>query len=139
MESQGSKEAPRGARRRARRRFNRTIASYAFREISRVAMNKTANAFVAIAGILATSFLPAWGQSTSGGWSTLAPVPTPRQGISVAVLDPATDRWQSLDPMPEPRHGIFAGVIGNIIYIPGGGTRQGLGATNVNSAFHVRP
>ena len=55
---------------------------------------------------------------------------------SAEVYDPAIDRWQSLDPMPEPRHGIFAGVIGNIIYIPGGGTRQGLGATK---AFRVRP
>src|SRR5215813_10953419 len=73
---------------------------------SRVAMNKTANAFVAIAGILAASFLPARGQSTAAGWSTLAPMPTARQEISVSVLD---------------------------------GKVQGLGATNVNSAFHVRP
>ena len=63
----------------------------------------------------------------------------PRPFGEVEVYDPTTVRWQSLDPMPEPRHGIVAGVIGNIIYIPGGGTRQGLGATNVNSAFHVRP
>ena len=41
--------------------------------------------------------------------------------------------------MPEPRHGIFAGVIENTIYLPGGGARQGLGATSVNSAFRVSP
>ena len=57
----------------------------------------------------------------------------------VEVYDPATDRWQSLPPMPDPRHGIFAGVIGSTIYLPGGGVRQGLGATNVNSAFRVSP
>src|SRR5262249_35544066 len=50
-------------------------------------MNKTAKAAVAIAGILAASFLPARGQSTSAGWSTLAPMPTARQEIAVAVLD----------------------------------------------------
>jgi hypothetical protein len=41
--------------------------------------------------------------------------------------------------MPVPRHGIFAGVIGTAIYLPGGGVRQGLGATNVNAVFRVRP
>ena len=63
----------------------------------------------------------------------------PRLFDEVEVYDPATDRWQSLPPMPDPRHGIFAGVIGSTIYLPGGGVRPGLGATNVNSAFRVSP
>ena len=37
------------------------------------------------------------------------------------------------------RPSIFAGVIGSTIYLPGGGVRQGLGATNVNAAFRVNP
>ena len=36
-------------------------------------------------------------------------------------------------------HGIFGGVIGSTIYLPGGATRQGIGATNLNSAFRVSP
>src|SRR5215831_16445443 len=54
---------------------------------SRVVMNKAASAFVAIAGILAASFLPARGQSTLARWSPLAPMPTARQEISVSVVD----------------------------------------------------
>jgi hypothetical protein len=50
-------------------------------------MSKTGDAFVAIVGLLAASFLPAQGQSTSAGWSTLAPMPTARQEVSVSVLD----------------------------------------------------
>jgi N-acetylneuraminic acid mutarotase len=97
---------------------------------------------------------------TTNTWTTRAQLPTGRSGIAagvvgdrlyvfggeiprlfgeVEVYDPATDRWHSLAPMPDPRHGIFAGVIGSTIYLPGGGARPGLGATNVNSAFHVSP
>jgi hypothetical protein len=41
--------------------------------------------------------------------------------------------------MPTPRHGVWATVIGNRIYIPGGGVVQGFGASNINEVFIVDP
>src|SRR5215475_15882737 len=110
---------------------------------SRVAMNKTANALVAIAGILAASFLPARGQSTSAGWSTLAPMPTARQEISVAVLDgkvfviggydgsgrstgtvevydPRTDAWKRAAPLPIATNHNAAATVNGRLYAFGG-------------------
>ena len=63
----------------------------------------------------------------------------PRIFGEVEVYDPVTDTWRQLPPMPVPRHGISAGVIGTTIYLPGGATRQGLGTTSLNAAFHVGP
>ena len=40
--------------------------------------------------------------------------------------------------MPTPKHGIWASIIGNTIYLPGGGTVQGLGATASQESFTVR-
>lgn len=91
-------------------------------------------------------------------WTTLASMPTGRSGIGVAAVNgelwvfggeepvlhgeveaykPATNTWRSLPNMPTPRHGIWAAVIGDRIYLPGGGTRQGFGASNVNEVFRV--
>ena len=39
--------------------------------------------------------------------------------------------------MPTPKHGIWASVIGNTIYLPGGATAQGLGATTSHESFTV--
>ena len=39
--------------------------------------------------------------------------------------------------MPAPRHGIWASVIGNKIYLLGGGEVQGFGATNYSEVFIV--
>jgi N-acetylneuraminic acid mutarotase len=99
-------------------------------------------------------------------WSDQAPLPTPRAGIGVAavngelfvfggetlfpsgggevhgeveVFNPATNTWRSLSPMPTPRHGIFASVIGNNIFLPGGGLVSGIGPTNLNTVFTVSP
>jgi hypothetical protein len=100
-------------------------------------------------------------------WAPQAPLPTPRAGIGVAavngelfvfggetfdpnggggevhgeveVFSPATNTWRSLSPMPTPRHGIWASVIGNQIFLPGGGIVSGFGATNVNEVFIVSP
>lgn len=97
----------------------------------------------------------------SGQWTSRAPIPTSRGGIAAAVVnglvyvfggegnrnissgvfaeveeyDPGTDTWSSLAPMPNPRHGIGAAVIGGRIFIPGGGTEEGLSDSNVNDAF----
>jgi N-acetylneuraminic acid mutarotase len=55
----------------------------------------------------------------------------------VEVYDPSTDSWQALDPMAAPRHGIGAAVAGSRIYLPGGATVQGFGATAVHQAYDV--
>ncbi len=100
-------------------------------------------------------------------WAPQAPLPTVRAGIGVAavngelfvfggetldpnggpgevhgeveVFNPATNTWRSLSPMPTPRHGIWASVIGNNIFLPGGGIVSGIGPTNVNEVFIVSP
>jgi N-acetylneuraminic acid mutarotase len=100
-------------------------------------------------------------------WADQAPLPTPRGGIGVAaingelfvfggetlfpngggvvhgeveIFNPATNTWRSLSPMPDPRHGIWASVIGNNIFLPGGGLVSGFGGTtNLNTMFTVTP
>jgi N-acetylneuraminic acid mutarotase len=58
----------------------------------------------------------------------------------VEVFNPATNTWESLSPMPDPRHGIWASIIGNQIFLPGGGTVAGFGGTtNLNTVFTVSP
>jgi len=74
-------------------------------------------------------------------------MPTARAGIAAAVVDnelwvfggeeqdglhaevevynPVSNSWRRLPNMPLPRHGSWASVIGNQIYIPGGGAHQG--------------
>ena len=55
----------------------------------------------------------------------------------VEAYDPATDSWVELPPMQTGRHGIYAAVRGNVIYLPGGATVQGLGTTGVNEAYVI--
>lgn len=91
-----------------------------------------------------------------------APIPTPRGGAAGAELggrifvfggegnpadsvgifgeveayDPSTDTWEPLPAMPIPRHGYAAAAVGDRIYLPGGATRQGFGATPHHSVFY---
>lgn len=97
-------------------------------------------------------------------WTTAAGrMPTPRGGMSVAAIgdrifafggegnqDPSagntynntevynvkTDCWEEFAPMPIPRHGFAAVSVGDIIYTPGGGTRN-YGSTDQFQALHV--
>ena len=56
----------------------------------------------------------------------------------VEVYNPASNSWRREPNMPLPRHGIWASVIGNKIYIPGGGTTPALiNPTNTNQIFTV--
>jgi len=97
-------------------------------------------------------------------WSTRAPMPTPRSGVAAAVVndrlivfggegnvrnpqgvfqqveafDPDANRWETLPPMPTPRHGIGAAVLFSDVFIPGGGTVEGFGATNVHEVLRVQ-
>jgi N-acetylneuraminic acid mutarotase len=94
-------------------------------------------------------------------WVERPPLPTGRSGIAAAAVggrvyvfggegnrahpqgmfdnveayDPGAQRWTVLAPMPNPRHGLGAAVVGSRIYLPGGATVEGLGATALNEAF----
>jgi len=39
--------------------------------------------------------------------------------------------------MPTPKHGISASIVRNTVYLPGGGTAQGFGATTSTELFTV--
>jgi N-acetylneuraminic acid mutarotase len=96
-------------------------------------------------------------------WLTRAAMPTGRSGHAAAVVrsclyvfggegnaarpdgvfpqnevyDARSDSWASLAPMPIPRHGIGAAAIGDRIFIPGGATVQGFGATGAHEVYTV--
>jgi N-acetylneuraminic acid mutarotase len=96
-------------------------------------------------------------------WSARAPLPTGRSGHAAAVVrgclyvfggegnpgrpdgvfpqneayDPRTDTWQSLAPMPTPRHGIGAVAVGDRIFLAGGATVAGFGATAAHEVYTV--
>jgi N-acetylneuraminic acid mutarotase len=97
-------------------------------------------------------------------WTRRPPLPTARAGIAVAavngelfvfggetfdsagsgdlhgeveVFSPTTNSWRRLSSMPAARHGIWASVIGNQIFLPGGGSVAGFGATHGNQVFTV--
>jgi N-acetylneuraminic acid mutarotase len=53
------------------------------------------------------------------------------------VYDPRSDGWTTLEPMPTPRHGIGAAAIGDRIFVPGGATVQGFGATAAHEVYTV--
>jgi N-acetylneuraminic acid mutarotase len=50
-------------------------------------------------------------------------------------FDPATNRWEQLEPMPTSRHGLGAAVVGNSIYVVGGGPQAGLAFSGANERF----
>jgi hypothetical protein len=97
-------------------------------------------------------------------WSIKSPMPTGRSGHAVTSLNnfiftfggegnsnsavgtfpqtegynPDLDSWTSLPFMTTPRHGIGAAVVGNRIFLPGGATVQGFGATSESDFFAVQ-
>lgn len=94
-------------------------------------------------------------------WSVGEPIPTPRAGVATAVLgneivviggedleaplpgvfeeveayDPVSDTWRALAPMRTPRHGMGAATVQDRIYVPGGATQRGFGATAVHEVL----
>ena len=97
-------------------------------------------------------------------WSSKAPMPRARGGTSAGVIgglivvvggegnnvavnsmrvfpetdvfDPVANSWRTVAPMRTPRHGMGAGVVGNVLYVPGGATAQGGGtAVAILEAF----
>jgi N-acetylneuraminic acid mutarotase len=99
----------------------------------------------------------------SGTWTTRTRMPTGRSGHAAAVVrgclyvfggegnpaipsgvfaqnevyDPGTDTRTGLATMPSPRHGIGAAVVGDRVFVPGGATVQGFGASGVTEVFQV--
>jgi N-acetylneuraminic acid mutarotase len=100
--------------------------------------------------------------TTPTKWNLRAEIPSPRGGISTAqvgkkiytfggegnkattsgvfsdveVFDTVQNSWEKRAPMPNPRHGFGAVAVGNIIYLPGGGAKQGGGIPmSVNDAY----
>ena len=95
-------------------------------------------------------------------YSMKAPLPTPRGGVAGAVLngrlyvfggegnaavssgvfpnidayDPASNGWEALPPLDTPRHGYGAATLDGRIYLAGGATAQGFGASSENSVFY---
>jgi N-acetylneuraminic acid mutarotase len=84
-------------------------------------------------------------QAAPGSWTSLAPVPTPRQEVAVAALrghvwviggfgqsaeptntvesyDPATNAWTSRPPLPVAVHHAAAAVLGDRLFVIGGYT-----------------
>ena len=55
--------------------------------------------------------------------------------VEVEAYDAGADAWKSLPPMLTPRHGTGGVALGGKLYVPGGATREGFGATDVNEAF----
>jgi len=94
-------------------------------------------------------------------WTTLAPMPTARNSHMAAavrgclyvmggetnsasssgvfaqneVYDPKTNTWQTVASMRTPRHAARAVTDGDKIYVPGGATHSGYGATTVNEVY----
>ncbi|HEY3067808.1 MAG TPA: kelch repeat-containing protein [Methylomirabilota bacterium] len=83
--------------------------------------------------------------ATPGTWTTLAPLPTPRQEVAAAALDgrvfviggfgenaepvavveaydPTTDRWEARAPLPAPTHHAAAAVVSGRLFVVGGFT-----------------
>jgi hypothetical protein len=53
----------------------------------------------------------------------------------VEEYDPVTNAWRRMRDMPTPRHGMGAVTVGASIYVIGGGTVAGFGASRANEAF----
>jgi N-acetylneuraminic acid mutarotase len=96
-------------------------------------------------------------------WSAGAPMPTARGGMAsgvvdgrivlvggegntnvssgvfpqVEVYDPQADSWAALPDMVTPRHGMGAVGYQGSLYVPGGATVQGYGATEVHESLRL--
>ena len=99
-------------------------------------------------------------------WTSLAPMPTKRSGLTAASLsndvyvfggehpfddgkplktfddteiyNPKTDTWTSGVPLPTARHGLIAGEVNGTIYVIGGGPEPGLSYSHANEIFHAK-
>jgi hypothetical protein len=54
----------------------------------------------------------------------------------IEAYDGASDTWESFPPMLLPRHGFGAAVLDGRIYLAGGATRQGGGASDAHTVWY---
>jgi N-acetylneuraminic acid mutarotase len=54
----------------------------------------------------------------------------------VEVYDTRRDRWERMGKMKVPRHGTSAVAVGDAVYIPGGGVKQGGAPVDTFDAFY---
>jgi N-acetylneuraminic acid mutarotase len=97
----------------------------------------------------------------NGVWREEAPLPTSRAGTAGAVLsgrlfvfggegnpedpnrvfaeveayDPETGAWEPFPAMPTPRHGMGAAVLDGMLFVPGGGDRDGFATVATHEAL----
>ncbi len=57
----------------------------------------------------------------------------------VEEYDPATNTWRTLAPMPFPRHGFYGAVVGQRVFLPGGGPRAGGTFSQTHDVFYLDP
>jgi N-acetylneuraminic acid mutarotase len=57
----------------------------------------------------------------------------------VDIYDPVRNSWRPGPPMPTARHGTFPVVVGERIYLLGGGTHAGQGQSSVVEVLDLRP
>lgn len=70
----------------------------------------------------------------SSAWAAKAPT---AYGENEAY-NPANDQWERYAPMLTPRHGMGAVVIGDAIYVAGGGPQMGGGVKSaINEEFRL--
>lgn len=98
----------------------------------------------------------------TGGWQTLAPLPTARGGTAagsvdgkvvvaggeafdptrtfpqVEVYDPASDTWSAAPNLPTPRHGLAVVGLNGVLYVIGGGPIAGLSVDAHNEALRLQ-
>jgi N-acetylneuraminic acid mutarotase len=110
-----------------------------------------------------------WTVSRSGSADAPPPLPQPRGGMGKAVFargefwilggetldghgavrggvydrvdiyDPVAKRWRLGPPMAVPRHGIFPVLLGDEIFVPGGGLQHGVSSTRVADLLMLPP
>ena len=95
-------------------------------------------------------------------WDPAVPLPTARSGLAAApfdlpgvgyqiyvfggegpeatldtveVYDRHKDTWSTAQPMPTARHGLGAAVVGDTIYVIGGGETSGVSVSGANEAL----
>ena len=100
-----------------------------------------------------------------GGWVTRAPMLTARGGTACGVVgdriigaggegntasplgvfsqvelyDPDLNRWTNQPPMTTPRHGMGAAVWNDVLYVPGGASRQIFNAVDTHEVLRLVP
>jgi len=74
------------------------------------------------------------------GGETLDGAGADRHGVydRVDIYDPVANRWRSGPSMPAPRHGIYPVLVGDRVFLIGGGTRAGESSSTIADVLDLR-